>query len=95
MDNTTCAVRAAWRITKFYRRESCGQCTPCREGSGWVEKIMQRIEHGPALGGEGISRTPERLTNIAFRRAYHASSLTLITIPEKVYHNPPQGHGVA
>ncbi len=42
----TCAVRAAWRITKFFARESCGQCTPCREGSGWLERILYRIEHG-------------------------------------------------
>jgi len=46
MDETTCAVRASWRITKFFFRESCGQCTPCREGSGWLERIMYRIEHG-------------------------------------------------
>jgi NADH-quinone oxidoreductase subunit F len=46
MDDTTCVVRAAWRITRFFQRESCGQCTPCREGSGWVEKILRRIEDG-------------------------------------------------
>ena len=42
MDETTCAVRAAWRITRFFHRESCGQCTPCREGAGWLEKILLR-----------------------------------------------------
>ncbi|MGO9457175.1 MAG: NADH-ubiquinone oxidoreductase-F iron-sulfur binding region domain-containing protein, partial [Acidimicrobiales bacterium] len=36
----------AWRITKFFSRESCGQCTPCREGSGWLERVLYRIEHG-------------------------------------------------
>ena len=46
MDDHTCMVRAAWRITKFFSRESCGQCTPCREGSGWLERIMERIERG-------------------------------------------------
>ncbi len=46
MDDATCVVRAIWRITRFFHRESCGQCTPCREGSGWVEKIMRRIEDG-------------------------------------------------
>jgi NADH-quinone oxidoreductase subunit F len=46
MDETTCAVRAAWRLAKFFSRESCGQCTPCREGTGWVEKVMFRIEQG-------------------------------------------------
>jgi NADH-quinone oxidoreductase subunit F len=46
MDESTCAVRAAWRITQFFHRESCGQCTPCREGGSWVEQIMRRIEAG-------------------------------------------------
>ena len=46
MDETTCMVRAAWRITKFFHHESCGQCTPCREGSGWLEKVMRRLEEG-------------------------------------------------
>ncbi len=46
LDDHSCAVRAAWRITKFFYRESCGQCTPCREGSGWIEKIMHRLELG-------------------------------------------------
>jgi NADH-quinone oxidoreductase subunit F len=46
IDETTCVVRAAWRITKFFSRESCGQCTPCREGSGWIERAMYRLEHG-------------------------------------------------
>ena len=46
MDDTTCMVRAAWRITRFFHRESCGQCTPCREGGGWLDKIMKRIETG-------------------------------------------------
>ena len=46
LDETTCVVRAAWRITKFFSRESCGQCTPCREGSGWLERVLYRLEHG-------------------------------------------------
>ena len=46
MDHTTCTIRAAWRIVRFFQRESCGQCTPCREGSGWLRKILERIEHG-------------------------------------------------
>ncbi|MEI6454033.1 MAG: NADH-quinone oxidoreductase subunit NuoF, partial [Actinomycetes bacterium] len=46
MDDSTCMVRAAWRITKFFSRESCGQCTPCREGSGWLERVLYRLEHG-------------------------------------------------
>jgi NADH-quinone oxidoreductase subunit F len=45
-DQTTCVVRAAWRITKFFAKESCGQCTPCREGSGWLERVLYRMENG-------------------------------------------------
>lgn len=46
MDSKSCMVRAAWRITKFFSNESCGQCTPCREGSGWLERILYRLENG-------------------------------------------------
>ena len=46
MDDSTCALRAAWRISRFFHRESCGQCTPCREGSNWVDKILRRLEEG-------------------------------------------------
>lgn len=46
MDETTDMVRAAWRIVRFFSRESCGKCTPCREGGAWLEKIMKRIVDG-------------------------------------------------
>jgi NADH-quinone oxidoreductase subunit F len=46
MDETTCAVRAAWRLVRFFAHESCGKCTPCREGGAWLEKILHRIENG-------------------------------------------------
>ena len=46
MDESTCAVRAAWRITRFFAHESCGECTPCREGGSWLEKILHRSETG-------------------------------------------------
>ncbi len=46
LDESSCVVRAAWRITRFYYRESCGQCTPCREGGHWLEKILRRMEEG-------------------------------------------------
>ena len=46
LDEDSCIVRATWRITKFFSRESCGQCTPCREGSGWLERMLYRLEHG-------------------------------------------------
>ncbi|RDC61511.1 NADH-quinone oxidoreductase subunit NuoF [Adhaeribacter pallidiroseus] len=46
MDDTTCIVRNTWNFARFYHHESCGQCSPCREGTGWMEKILHRIEHG-------------------------------------------------
>ncbi len=46
MDNSTCMVKALLRISHFYAHESCGQCTPCRQGTGWLEKILQRMENG-------------------------------------------------
>jgi NADH dehydrogenase (ubiquinone) flavoprotein 1 len=48
MDKSTDVVRAISRLSKFYKHESCGQCTPCREGSRWTEQIMQRFEKGLA-----------------------------------------------
>ena len=46
MDETTCMVRALMRISRFYYAESCGQCTPCREGTGWLYRMLSRIERG-------------------------------------------------
>jgi NADH-quinone oxidoreductase subunit F len=46
MDEETCMVKAAERLAYFYFEESCGQCTPCREGTGWLYRILNRIEHG-------------------------------------------------
>ncbi len=46
MDETVCMVRMLTRLSKFYMEESCGQCTPCREGTGWVYRLVQRIENG-------------------------------------------------
>jgi NADH-quinone oxidoreductase subunit F len=46
MDDTTCVVRVAERIVRFFSHESCGQCTPCREGTTWLEMILHRIETG-------------------------------------------------
>jgi NADH-quinone oxidoreductase subunit F len=46
MDESTCMVRALLRLSYFYYEESCGQCTPCREGTGWLYRMVDRIEHG-------------------------------------------------
>jgi len=46
MDDTTCMVKALMRLSRFYYAESCGQCTPCREGTGWMYRVLERIENG-------------------------------------------------
>ncbi len=46
MDDTTDTVKAAWRVVRFFARESCGKCTPCREGTSWLEKVLRRILDG-------------------------------------------------
>ncbi len=52
MDDSTCMVRCLLNISRFYAHESCGQCTPCREGSTWLAKILGRIEAGQGEGGD-------------------------------------------
>jgi NADH-quinone oxidoreductase subunit F len=52
MDDTTCMVRLLQRISRFYYSESCGQCTPCREGTGWLYRVLTRIENGQGRHGE-------------------------------------------
>jgi NADH-quinone oxidoreductase subunit F len=60
MDHSTCMVRALYVVTRFYHHESCGQCTPCREGTGWMEKILKRI-----LDGQGRPEDVDNLVSIA------------------------------
>jgi len=48
MDNSTDMIKAIWRLSKFYKHESCGQCTPCREGTGWMMRVMARLVEGNA-----------------------------------------------
>jgi NADH-quinone oxidoreductase subunit F len=59
MDDTTCMVRVACVVSYFFRDESCGQCTQCREGTGWINKICERIEKG-----RGVPRDLELLSDV-------------------------------
>ena len=45
-DEDQCIVRNTWNFARFYAHESCGQCSPCREGNGWMEKVLHRLEYG-------------------------------------------------
>jgi NADH-quinone oxidoreductase subunit F len=60
MDETTCMVKTLYRLSEFYMDESCGQCTPCREGTGWLTKILHRI-----IEGHGEASDVEQLVNVA------------------------------
>jgi NADH-quinone oxidoreductase subunit F len=48
MDQSTDIIKAIWRLAAFYKHESCGQCTPCREGTGWMMRVMERLVKGDA-----------------------------------------------
>ncbi len=52
MDDTRCMVKSLLRLSYFYMHESCGQCTPCREGTGWLWRIIERIENGHGREGD-------------------------------------------
>jgi len=66
MDETVCMVRALLNISTFYKQESCGQCTPCREGSGWIMRMVQKIEDGRGEEGD-LKRLEEIAKNIEGR----------------------------
>ena len=66
MDETTCMVRALERLARFYMSESCGQCTPCREGTGWLTRMLRRI-----IAGEGRSEDLGLLLDVANRIEGH------------------------
>ena len=60
MDETTCMVKVLRRISRFYMAESCGQCTPCREGTGWLYRMLTRITQG-----EGEEEDLDKLVDVA------------------------------
>jgi NADH-quinone oxidoreductase subunit F len=60
MDETTCMVRVLERLSRFYYSESCGQCTPCREGTGWLNRTLKRI-----LAGQGRQADIDMLVDVA------------------------------
>ncbi len=66
MDETTCMVNVLARLSHFYFEESCGQCTPCREGTGWLARMVHRIEHG-----QGRNEDLDLLDNVASQIGGH------------------------
>jgi NADH-quinone oxidoreductase subunit F len=65
-DDTTCVVRAVLRWTEFYKHESCGKCTPCREGTWWLVQILHRLEQGEG-GEEDLEKLLDLCDNILGR----------------------------
>lgn len=66
IDDQTCLVQVLQRISRFYYSESCGQCTPCREGTGWLHRMLQRIENG-----QGSSADIDRLVDVSHKIEGH------------------------
>ncbi len=66
MDETTCMVSVLARLSRFYMSESCGQCTPCREGTGWLSRMLNRI-----LAGQGQREDIDMLVSVANRIEGH------------------------
>ena len=66
MDDTTCMVKVLERVSRFYMAESCGQCTPCREGTGWMNRLIKRI-----LAGHGKREDLDLLLDVANRIEGH------------------------
>jgi len=64
MNEDICMVKALERLAYFYHEESCGQCTPCREGTGWLYRVIHRIEHG-----QGRADDLDLLTSVGNNRA--------------------------
>lgn len=60
IDDSACMVKVLARLSHFYYEESCGQCTPCREGTGWLSRVVHRIEHG-----QGTQEDLDRLIDVA------------------------------
>ncbi|OGP95303.1 MAG: hypothetical protein A2V53_03950 [Deltaproteobacteria bacterium RBG_19FT_COMBO_56_10] len=52
MDSSTCMVKMSYIINRFFSHESCGKCTPCRDGTPWLTRVLKRIEHGEGRPGD-------------------------------------------
>jgi NADH-quinone oxidoreductase subunit F len=93
LDDTTCMVWLAENLLHFYRHESCGKCTPCREGTDWLHKILQRIERG-----EGHPRDLDLLqsvsTNIAGKTlcAFGDAAVTPVLTTLKHFRHEYEAH---
>ena len=95
-DDTTCVVGAVLRWTEFYQHESCGKCTPCREGTFWLVRILDRLEHGQGHRGRrreapGHLRQHHRPRVLRARRQRDAADHLRRPLLQGRVHPAPQG----
>ena len=89
MDETRCMVRCLLRLSYFYHEESCGQCTPCREGTGWLYRLVKRIQKG--LGEEGdIEQLLSLSDNIAGRTICALGDAAALPVKSFIQHFRPE-----
>jgi NADH-quinone oxidoreductase subunit F len=84
-DDSTCMVKFALRIMKFYRHESCGWCIPCREGTDWLEKTLSRFHSGGGIKKDidNIQYLSENMLGRTFCPLGDAAALPTISIVKK------------
>jgi len=88
MHEDTCMVKAALRIMRFYAHESCGWCIPCREGTTWIRKLLQRFHDGMGQRSDIalIGDLAKNMLGKTFCPLGDAAALPTISIVEKFYH---------
>ena len=89
MNETRCMVRCLQRLSYFYFEESCGQCTPCREGTGWLYRMVHRIEHGRGLP-EDIDKLNTVSDNIAGRTICALGDAAALPVKSFIKHFRPE-----
>jgi NADH-quinone oxidoreductase subunit F len=85
LDDTDCVVEAAERMVRFYANESCGKCTPCREGSWWATRVLGRLEHGYGRADD-VPLMHDMGTNIMFRAFCALADGTAAVINSSLQH---------
>jgi NADH-quinone oxidoreductase subunit F len=89
MDETDCVVDCAQRMVRFYAHESCGKCTPCREGSWWATRVLERLEHGDGRD-EDLPVVRDLGKNLLFRAFCALADGTASVINSSLQHFPEE-----
>jgi NADH-quinone oxidoreductase subunit F len=89
MDETRCMVRCLLRLSYFYHEESCGQCTPCREGTGWLYRLVKRIQNGTGEDGD-IEKLLSLSDNIGGRTICALGDAAALPVKSFIEHFRPE-----